>query len=292
MSSGFTGRVIASGSRALYVRGEQGQIFGMARAGQPAHTRFLLARIEPSKITTGSKVWSDGTRLSFEGDMTIKLSNAQVWYGRSPHNYKAIPATHLDATAVYRKAMALHSGQNLGMSLKMTHGQGNLGGSLDCAQGYESAFLRAGVDAIKKLTQPDPRASSGLDIEAGRSLVGLGPGLTPSGDDFLGGMFFALWHLNAAYPSEFNYDTETIDSLLDYAASQTNQISHAILTDFADGQGPSPLHDLVEAVLTGKPMLAISDYIRCVATIGHSSGWDMLAGFMVGMTTINEMAVA
>ena len=45
-------------------------------------------------------------------------------------------------------------------------------------------------------------------------------------------------------------------------------------------------------MLTGKPMLAISDYIRCVATIGHSSGWDMLAGFMVGMTTINEMAVA
>ncbi|MDP6452133.1 MAG: DUF2877 domain-containing protein [SAR202 cluster bacterium] len=292
MSSSFTGRVIASGSKALYIRGEQGQIIGVARASQPAHTRFLLARMEPSKITTGSKVWSDGTRLSFDGDTTIKLSNTQVWYGRSPHNYKAIPVTHLDAMAAYRKAMALHSGQNLGMSLKMIHGQGNLGGLLDSAQGYESAFLRAGADVIKKLTQPDPSASSGLDIEAGKSLVGLGPGLTPSGDDFLGGMFFALWHLNAAYPSEFNYDTEHIDSLLDFAASQTNQISYAILTDFADGQGPAPLHDLMEALLTGKPMLAISDCIRRVAAIGHSSGWDMLAGFMVGMTMINEMAVA
>ena len=121
-------------------------------------------------------------------------------------------------------------------------------------------------------------------MEVGKPLIGLGPGLTPSGDDFLGGMLFALWHLNSAYPSQFRHDTDSIGNLLEYASSQTNQISYAILTDFTIGQGPLPFHDLVEAMLTGRPISKILDCVRLVIAIGHSSGWDMLAGFILGMT--------
>jgi hypothetical protein len=222
----------------------------------------------------------------------IDLSDATVWRGRGPHCFKVIPANHVDVGAALQGVMSLHKGQNLGVSLKRIYGQGHEGEYVNSPMGYEATFLRAATNSIRTVVRSFSSGPPDLDIGACRSLVGMGSGLTPSGDDFLGGLLFAVWNLNAAYPSIIGSDAESIDSLLAYASSQTNQISHAILTDFAVGQGPLPLHDLVEAMLTGKPISAISDCIRRVAAIGHSSGWDMLAGFMVGMTMIDETLIA
>ena len=63
----------------------------------------------------------------------------------------------------------------------------------------------------------------------GRELVGLGPGLTPSGDDFLGGLLFAAHSLKTAYPEDFCWGQEVITDLMDWARMQTHSISHAVL---------------------------------------------------------------
>jgi len=305
LASGFAGRVIASGSSALYIRGEQGHIIGVAGARQPAHIRFVLASDTPSDIQTGAKTWSDRKNLRFDDGTVIEFLDARVWRGRGPNSFKVIPVEHLDVRAALRGAMSLHSGQNLGLSLKLMYCRSDetkLDSRPSVEAGfkpaptdathpsYEAAFIQSAIDCIRVLAESCSRGSIWADLETAKSLVGLGPGLTPSGDDFLGGLFFVLWHLNSAYPSQFGYDTESIDSLLEYASSQTNQISHAILTDFAVGQGPLPLHDLMEALLTGKPTSSILDWVQRVAEIGHSSGWDMLAGFRVGMTTIDDIS--
>ena len=86
---------------------------------------------------------------------------------------------------------------------------------------------------------------------AGRKLIGLGPGLTPAGDDFLGGLFFAAWWLEATYPWAFVFDWRAVGDLLAWAGPRTNRISHALLADLARGDGPAPLHDLLGLFLTG-----------------------------------------
>lgn len=99
-------------------------------------------------------------------------------------------------------------------------------------------------------------------------LIGLGPGLTPAGDDALGGAAIALRSIGR---------TEQADSLavwLETAApSATGEIAWAHLRAASRGEGSAALHAALAALAQGSiPDLAAID------AIGHSSGWDALAG--------------
>ena len=101
-----------------------------------------------------------------------------------------------------------------------------------------------------------------------KSLLGLGAGLTPAGDDALGGAALALFaagrRTQAAALREF---------LRREAPGATNAISAAHLLAAADGTGAAAFHSIVASLAQGTlPDLAPLD------AIGHSSGWDALAG--------------
>jgi hypothetical protein len=117
----------------------------------------------------------------------------------------------------------------------------------------------------------------------GREMIGLGPGLTPSGDDFLGGLLFAARSLHQAHPEDFQWKEDAVLELLGWAKTRTHPISHAIFSDLALGHGPEPLHNLIDGLLEGRDLVPIMDAAFRLTAIGHSSGWDMLAGAMTGM---------
>lgn len=105
-------------------------------------------------------------------------------------------------------------------------------------------------------------------------LLGLGGGLTPSGDDFVGGALFALRMAHANDPG-WAAAAATIRAL---ATTRTHAISAALLADLANGESFAPLHELLNAAMADAPARVLSAHARAVAAIGHSSGWDMLAG--------------
>ena len=111
-----------------------------------------------------------------------------------------------------------------------------------------------------------------VEVERIAPLVGLGPGLTPSGDDFLGGMLIAL-HVagHAAVAKEIWSAIEPI------ARRRTNDISMAHLCAAAEGYGSAALHALLEDVSAGGSA-RISGSIADLVASGHTSGWDTLAG--------------
>ncbi|MBI5302292.1 MAG: DUF2877 domain-containing protein [Chloroflexi bacterium] len=117
-------------------------------------------------------------------------------------------------------------------------------------------------------------------------LIGLGEGLTPAGDDFVGGFLFARWHLHAAYPATTTWDQRAVDDLLEYARTRTNDISHTILRDHARGQSVAPIHDLIAAFLAPqtKTPNAIQHHVQRLLAIGSTSGKEMLAGLLNGIT--------
>jgi Protein of unknown function (DUF2877) len=66
------------------------------------------------------------------------------------------------------------------------------------------------------------------------------------------------------------------------APARTHPISAALLTDLADGLGWAPLHDLVAALATGDaPAAEVA--ARTLVRLGHTSGWDLLAGVTAGL---------
>lgn len=102
------------------------------------------------------------------------------------------------------------------------------------------------------------------------SIIGLGPGLTPSGDDYLGGALIALRALGRARQAESLW--RWLEPRL---ASRTSAISAAHLAAAAAGQGHEALHQ----VLNGLPALQQLD------AVGHCSGWDALAGAVAVLRT-------
>ena len=110
--------------------------------------------------------------------------------------------------------------------------------------------------------------------EAVAKLLGLGPGLTPSGDDFLGGMLIAL-HVCGEKSVQKQLYTQ-VDSLLD----STGPVSSAHLKAAALGEGSQSLHQVLNMLLEGnETQLELG--IDAINQIGHTSGWDALAGVAV-----------
>lgn len=95
------------------------------------------------------------------------------------------------------------------------------------------------------------------------ALIGLGPGLTPSGDDYLGGMLVALRLVGRGVQADGLWRW-----LQPRLAGRTSAISAAHLAAAAAGEAHEALHD----VLNGDLNLAKLD------AVGHCSGWDALAG--------------
>jgi hypothetical protein len=113
-----------------------------------------------------------------------------------------------------------------------------------------------------------------------QGLIGLGPGLTPSGDDFLVG---ALALLDAL--AERKVHAALARVIADTPPASTSALSRCFLRAAAAGHIGEHLHCAVASVISGKPDSAIA----AVRNIGHSSGWDMLAGIV---TTLQVVAGA
>ena len=112
------------------------------------------------------------------------------------------------------------------------------------------------------------------DKEAISSLIGLGPGLTPSGDDFLGGMLIAL-HICGQKTVKNN-----LYSQLEYLIDRTGPVSIAHLKAANLGECSQSMHQLINLLLEGNEA-HLKLAIAAIDQIGHTSGWDALAGVVV-----------
>ena len=103
-------------------------------------------------------------------------------------------------------------------------------------------------------------------------LIGLGPGLTPAGDDFVGGAMIALRAFG---------DHKAADRIagwaLPLARERTNRISRAHLECAAQGEGHEALHDLL--------CTFDKKHLERLARVGHTSGLDAVAGALLALET-------
>jgi Protein of unknown function (DUF2877) len=115
--------------------------------------------------------------------------------------------------------------------------------------------------------------------QASRALLGLGGGLTPSGDDMVGGALFGRL-LVAAEAAPWR---EVGARLAADAQRASHAISAALLADLVAGASFAPLHALADALAAGDGAAARAA-ARALVALGHSSGWDMLVGLVLGVT--------
>ena len=116
-------------------------------------------------------------------------------------------------------------------------------------------------------------AGNALGHEAAQ-VIGLGPGLTPSGDDYLGGVLVALrWVGRGA-------QADSLWRWLEPRLSErTSAISAAHLAAAAGGEVHEALHDLLTDLAAWESPDLVPRLSRLDA-LGHTSGWDALAGIV------------
>jgi hypothetical protein len=131
------------------------------------------------------------------------------------------------------------------------------------------SWLRAALD-----TDQMPAAASPEPVQA---LMGLGPGLTPSGDDVLAG---ALALLDALM--ERRGHAALARAITDAPRGLTSPLSDCLLRAAAAGLVGETLCRAVSAIISGAPETAVAT----IRNIGHSSGWDMLAGIATALEVV------
>jgi hypothetical protein len=129
-----------------------------------------------------------------------------------------------------------------------------------------SGHAQPALDAIERWL-----VGNALDDDA-QGLVGLGPGLTPSGDDYLGGVLIALHQLGR------EVQARGLWRWLEPRLGRTSEISGAHLTAAAAGEGHEVLHACLQALFSEH-----ADWPQVLTqldNLGHCSGWDSLAGLV------------
>ncbi len=125
------------------------------------------------------------------------------------------------------------------------------------------AWLQAGMAAEEARVGEAPSLAG---------LIGLGPGLTPSGDDFIGGVLITLRSIGFAALADRLY--AAVGAI---PGQNLNPVSAAYLAAAAEGAGSERLHVLLETVAGGGGERLASE-LDAAVNMGHSSGWDALAG--------------
>jgi hypothetical protein len=252
--AGGRARVYAPLSTSLYVTAGE-DIIWLATGG-PAHARAVLCSDIPSACRR------DGATVA------VDVGHIAPWQPAPG------PRTPAEAAAMVAGARALRDRLSV---IGAPRGFASL-----CA-GQQPGFPLdgSGARALALATAcaaGDAKASAAAAVP----LLGLGEGLTPSGDDFAGAAFFARTLLATAGNGDGACWRAAAHTVLGAAPGLTHPISVALLGDLLAGSGPAPLHDFAQALATGAPACVADDAARRLARIGHASGWDMLAGFIAG----------
>jgi len=118
------------------------------------------------------------------------------------------------------------------------------------------------------------------DVKQWVRLLGAGPGLTPSGDDFLSGVLAALHVLGHAATATLIWN-----DVAETARTATNKISVALLEQAAAGRLSHKVSLLVDALLDDNSTTPARLNLL-LGQLGETSGWDWLAGFGLGVNRL------
>jgi hypothetical protein len=140
---------------------------------------------------------------------------------------------------------------------------------------------------LRLLTQASWQQDTTGIAQAVRGLAGLGPGLTPSGDDVLAG-FAAVMALLSAYLSADTVPREHIAALIAAEArARTTRLSAVLLAHAARGELAQHLGEMLLALPS--PAEASEAVLRTadrLLAFGETSGSDTLLGVLLGLRTL------
>ncbi len=201
-----------------------------------------------------------------DADVEIDLGAAVSWEPRPPA--QQVEPEELARRAREARAIALAEGEGRSLlALLWWRDEYPDGRALVRAAARPAAELRSASFAGD---------TAGVE-RAARGLAGLGPGLTPSGDDYLAG-FAAAWALASESLGRDGHRTAAVlDSLRIGAAPGASELGRAWIAHAVRGEVAEPLGRFLTTLL-GSESAGLGATVRGVLGLGATSGADWMAG--------------
>lgn len=241
----------------------------MLRAGEPASPlNKLLARGDPARPV--------GDTLQI-GALRLDLAGAVLWSPAPIVRTLRVPEVEarLALAATFATTLAPAGGLAPLLPDAISLATGRAPGAADqpaadriVCRARELVSTLAG--AIREQRWSDAYAPA-------RALSGLGPGLTPSGDDLLAGLALGLRAARGSLPEPL---AESVSSAIN---GRTTDLAAARVRHAVAGHPDERVHQLLGALVTHAE-IDLAATVRALLAYGHSSGADTLVGLLVGVS--------
>ncbi len=279
---GLLGSVCASFRRSCYVQTCDGEVVCIAGEDLGRGPLTVSVRLpdgtdlRDAGVVESTPVFVEGERL-LVGTLELWLPGTVVWQPQAP-------CRAADGVAEARN-LAENLGAEIprdGLGCLLPHVEILAAGRrpvLDDSNAVAGMACDAIAGLVKGLQASDIKGTDG----GVRGLLGLGPGLTPSGDDLLVGMLLVLKARESPASAVLG------DSVTRQAHSMTGVISASMLGQAVLGLGSEASLRLIAALLQEHSAGDVSRRARTLASVGHTSGWDTLAGIVLGVHIAREL---
>ena len=272
LRNGAAGRVSATFDASFYVEMEEGlACIGNAGLGSgplnlittaPEGTNWVSSGLRlNAKINISEDVMRVGERFTFP------LRDAVEWRPDPPSLTWGVE-TSRHGLAAFREASAGRIPLvGLGRFIQTEAGPFN--------EQFASGIAKSSIRGLRNWLVSSFRVPEGGTAEVRQwiePLIGMGPGLTPSGDDFLAGMMVALHSLG-----ESKISRRLWTPIRQFAIEAGNPVSLAHLDAASEGLASAEIHRALAAIMDGRPE-AVRNTLASIDGIGHTSGWDAMAG--------------
>ena len=273
------GEVIAVFNRSFYLRSGDRVVCIGSPAIRQGPLNALCAMPDDltwgDHVAVGAAIERNGTALSVGRGLGFDYGGASVWQAPPAGGFSRAEMRR----GLERLAVTVRRRMPGGLGAWLTAGAGAAAphGGRD-----PDPLVRAAAVPIGALGQWLATALAGTSDPAPdpAPLIGLGPGLTPSGDDFLCGAMVALSHLGRG-----DLGARLAARVLPAARTGTSLISAAYLRCAADGEASEVLFDALTCVAAGGDD-GLEACLDAVHAVGHTSGWDSLAGAVAVCTAM------
>lgn len=265
-AAGWTGRVHSVFTRTINVETSAGTLVTLAGCECDDAPDTIVTNVQgfaALEVAVGDPVTAARAQIDVEGRFSVDLLGAKPWQETLT---RVVDAERLRA--------------NLDVLLARLSAAGAVGGMVPSSAPADTWAAELARTLAARVTQVRLSLLRGDSRAFGRhagSLMGLGPGLTPSGDDFLVGLFASLHACAGPGVPLARLCAEIVEA----HAGRTNAISLAALRHAAAGRVRASIARLLRQLGHGSGA-SLAAPLQRVLAIGSTSGTDIVAGIACG----------
>jgi len=305
LRDGARGTVHSGFEQAVNLRVPGGPLVGVVgpAAGNGPATIVLKTVGRSGFLASGidaGQPWAAQTRRLVLADrrVIVDLSEARVWPAAPTR--RTVPFDEAERRIRRARELAARQAPRGGLAPLLGGFESLFGEIRRVPEAPERPHHRAGTPALDRRHQADPliaraSAASRALVTAWRArdptavhraavaLSGLGPGLTPSGDDLLAGFLIGIERFGAPASHDcVGLDAGLVEAVTAATTGRTTDVAVARVARAANGLIEERIEAVVAAILTGDGR-DLGESVARAATWGHTSGIDTLVGLFLGL---------